>query len=76
MRSIALTKATGESLKLALNNYGSGVDRLNRRWVLDAGCWNCIETGETAERTPLLRRLFGESVSHQKQLTTNVSQRA
>lgn len=66
MSSIALTKATGEKLRLVLNNYGSGVDRLNRRWVLDAGCWNCIETGEIAQRLPMLHRFFGASVPQRK----------
>ena len=66
MKSIALTKANGEKLKLVLNNYGAGVDRLNRRWILDAGCWNCIETGETAQRLPMLHRFFGASVPQRK----------
>ena len=68
MRAITLTKATGEKLRLVLNNYGSGVDRLNRRWVLDAGCWNCIETGEIAQRLPTLHRFFGASVPRRKPL--------
>lgn len=66
MRSITLTKATGEKLRLALDNYGSGVDHLNRRWVLDAGSWNCIETGEIATRLPMFHRFFGSSATQRK----------
>lgn len=68
MRSIALTKANGEKFRLALDNYGSGVDRLNRRWILDAGCWNCIETGETAQKLALIHRFFGGSASQRRPL--------
>jgi len=61
MRSIALIKSSGEKVRVTLNNYGSGVDRLNRRWILDAGCWACVETAETAYKLPMLHRLFGIS---------------
>jgi hypothetical protein len=64
MRSITLIKDSGEKVRVTLNNYGSGVDCLNRRWVLDAGSWNCLETAETAHKLPILHRLFG-TTSHQ-----------
>jgi hypothetical protein len=63
MRSITLIKATGDKIKVTLHNYGAGVDRLNRRWILDSGTWNCIETGEIADKLPMLHRLFGSTPS-------------
>ena len=50
MKLITLMKPTGEKLGLLLNDPGSGVDHLERRWVLESERWNCVETGETAER--------------------------
>jgi hypothetical protein len=61
MRSITLIKATGDRVKVTLHNYGAGVDRQNRRWILDSETWNCVETGETADKLPMLHRLFGSS---------------
>jgi hypothetical protein len=59
MRSITLVKQTGDKIRLNLNHRGSGVDRLNRRWILEMDSWQCVDTGESAQRLPLFHRLFG-----------------
>jgi hypothetical protein len=73
MRSITLIKAAGDTIKVSLHNYGAGVDRLNRRWILDAGNWTCLETGETAHKAHILHRLFG-NVSSPSRPSANFAQ--
>jgi len=62
MRSITLIKQTGDKIRLNLNHRGSGVDCLNRRWILEVDSWQCIDTGESAQKLPLFHRLFGTTL--------------
>lgn len=45
-RFVRLTTERGDSVPVSLENWGSGVDRRFRRWVLDRCGWRCIDTGE------------------------------
>jgi hypothetical protein len=51
MRQIVeLRTKTGSKFSIALDNWGSGMDVLMRRWVLlDGGYWKCADSGECAE---------------------------
>jgi hypothetical protein len=48
-KSIKLLTAKGETLKVALDNWGGGIDRLHRRWTLANDGWHCIDNGEVAQ---------------------------
>ena len=46
---IKIKTASGQTVKLMLDNWGSGVDSLHRRWSLQAEGWHCVDNGELAQ---------------------------
>ena len=46
---IRLKTATGETVKVMLDNWGGGMDRLHRRWSLQPEGWHCVDSGEIAQ---------------------------
>jgi len=40
-------------IRIELENWGSGLDRRQLRWVLSEGCWHCVDTGEVAQEARL-----------------------
>jgi len=52
MRQIVeLQTKTGSRFSIALDNWGSGMDVLMRRWVLLDGYWECADSGDCAEES-------------------------
>jgi len=51
MKYLVLQNDKDERILICLDNWGDGVDQVNRRWVLQTNGWNCLETGETASPT-------------------------
>jgi hypothetical protein len=46
---IKLITADGQTVKVMLDNWGGGMDRLHRRWPLVPGGWHCVDNGEIAQ---------------------------
>jgi hypothetical protein len=46
---IKLLTADGKTVKVMLDNWGGGMDRLHRRWTLQADGWQCVDNGEIAQ---------------------------
>jgi hypothetical protein len=36
-----------------LENWGSGLDDLLRRWTFEDSCWTCVDTGDVAQESGL-----------------------
>lgn len=52
MRQIVeLQTKTGSRFNIALDNWGSGMDVLMRRWILLDGYWKCADSGDFAEES-------------------------
>jgi|SRR5580658_7493357 Flp pilus assembly pilin Flp len=52
-RTVRLRTSEGHKLRIALDNWGSGLDHTLRRWTLADGYWECMDTGELAEECGL-----------------------
>lgn len=48
-RVIHLKTASGETVRVMLDNWGGGMDRRHRRWTLQPEGWHCVDTGEVAQ---------------------------
>lgn len=48
-KAIQLKTASGETVKVILDNWGGGMDRLHRRWTLHPEGWHCADNGEIAQ---------------------------
>jgi hypothetical protein len=46
---IKLKTAGGQTVKVMLDNWGGGMDRLHRRWTLQPEGWHCVDNGEVAQ---------------------------
>jgi len=46
---VELQTPTGTRFSIALDNWGSGLDVLMRRWILVDGHWECADSRECAE---------------------------
>jgi hypothetical protein len=46
---IKIKTASGLTVKLMLDNWGSGVDSVRRRWSLQPEGWHCVDNGEVAQ---------------------------
>jgi len=52
---IQLKTASGETVKVVLDNWGGGMDRLHRRWTLQPEGWHCVDNGEIAQSLETFR---------------------
>ena len=50
-QTVKLRTSEGESVLVVLENWGSGLDDLLRRWTLEEDCWLCTDTGELAQKS-------------------------
>jgi len=57
-RIIRPRTSEGHKLHIALEHWGSGLDRTLRRWALADGHWKCMDTGELAEEAGLSGLMF------------------
>jgi len=48
-KAIKLKTADGQTVRLVLDNWGGGIDRLHRRWTLRPEGWLCVDSGELAQ---------------------------
>ena len=46
---IKLLTADGKIVKVMLDSWGAGMDRLHRRWTLQPEGWQCVDTGAIAQ---------------------------
>jgi hypothetical protein len=60
---VSLLDDNGTEVMMSLDNWGSGVDRLFRRWVREGEAWRCIETGRTARQQRRFSSIFRKPVS-------------
>jgi hypothetical protein len=44
-QTVKLRTSEGVRVRIALENWGSGLDHLRRRWVRADGYWECMDTG-------------------------------
>jgi hypothetical protein len=51
---ITLRTDNGQKVRVNLDSWGGGVDRLYRRWMREPDRWHCVDTGEAAHHTGLL----------------------
>ena len=49
-RTVKLRTNNGNEIQIILENWGSGLDRAMRRWTLQEGLWQCVDSGELAEQ--------------------------
>jgi hypothetical protein len=40
----------GNKVRIVLENWGSGLDHIMRRWTLEDGLWQCVDSGELGEK--------------------------
>ena len=73
-RTIRLRTSEGHKLRIALEHWGSGLDRTLRRWTLADGYWECMDTGELAEEAGLSRLMFFNGWSPLLQLSPGQEQ--
>jgi Flp pilus assembly pilin Flp len=52
-QTVKLRTSEGDPVSIVLENWGSGLDRLMRRWVLVEDYWECVDTGSLAEESCL-----------------------
>jgi len=43
---------------VSMDNWGSGTDRLFRRWIREGEGWRCVETGLIARPTKRFANIF------------------
>ena len=48
---ITLRTDSGEKVRVSLDTWGGGVDRLYRRWMREPDRWHCVETGQEAHHS-------------------------
>jgi len=48
-KAIMLKTASGQTVKVMLDNWGGGIDRHHRRWTLQPEGWLCVDNGEMAQ---------------------------
>lgn len=53
-RTVKLRTIEGKDVRILLENWGSGLDHAMRRWILQEGLWQCMDSGDLAEE-----RVFG-----------------
>jgi hypothetical protein len=46
---IKLRTAHGQTVRVMLDNWGGGIDRLHRRWMLQPEGWHRVDNGEIAQ---------------------------
>jgi len=57
---VVLETARGSRFEIRLENWGSGLDILRRRWVLVDRAWVCVDSGEAAQEVAVAwTRIFG-----------------
>jgi hypothetical protein len=44
-QTVKLRTSEGDRVRIVLENWGSGLDHLRRRWVRADGYWECMDTG-------------------------------
>ena len=47
-QTVKLRTSEGRRVRIVLENWGSGLDHLRRRWVRTDGYWECMDTGMCA----------------------------
>jgi hypothetical protein len=50
-QTVKLRTSEGRRVRIVLENWGSGLDHLRRRWVRTDGYWECMDTGMRAEES-------------------------
>jgi hypothetical protein len=50
-QTVKLRTSKGGRVHIVLENWGSGLDHLRRRWVRTDGYWECMDTGIRAEES-------------------------
>jgi hypothetical protein len=50
-QTVKLRTSEGNGVRIVLENWGSGLDHLRRRWVRADGYWDCVDTGRRAEES-------------------------
>ncbi len=51
-QTVKLRTGEGRRVRIVLENWGSGLDHLRRRWVRGAdGYWECMDSGMRAEES-------------------------
>jgi hypothetical protein len=50
-QTVKLRTSEGRRVRIVLENWGSGLDHLRRRWVRTDGYWECMDTGVRAEES-------------------------
>ena len=59
-RTVKLRTVEGNKVRIVLENWGSGLDQSMRRWILEDGFWQCLDSGELAEESGLSGlKIFG-----------------
>jgi hypothetical protein len=59
-RTVKLRTNEGNKVRIVLENWGSGLDQSMRRWTLEDGFWQCLDSGELAEESGLSGlKIFG-----------------
>jgi hypothetical protein len=48
VQAVKLRTSEGRRVRIVLENWGSGLDHLRRRWVRTDGYWECLDTGMRA----------------------------
>src|ERR1700730_9827666 len=50
-RTVELQTSEGNSVRILLENWGSGLDGTRRRWTLGDGYWQCMDSAEIAQES-------------------------
>ena len=52
-RTVKVRTSEGSKVRIFLENWGSGMDQTRRRWILEDGYWQSMDSGETAQESGL-----------------------
>jgi len=50
-RTVKLQTSEGNEVRVVLENWGSGLDRIMRRWTFEDGYWQCMDSREIAQES-------------------------
>jgi Flp pilus assembly pilin Flp len=81
-RSLKLRTDDGYDVRIILENWGSGLDHSMRRWTLQDGLWQCMDSGDFAEertfgfRRPVARSSHAPVAAHANEAAGDVHEAA
>lgn len=81
-RTLKLRTDDGYDVRIVLENWGSGLDHSMRRWILQDGLWECMDSGDFAQekvfgsRRPVAQMPHASAAAHLNEAACDVHETA